>query len=194
MESTEEKGRFRIEPLTHSRWHDFEKLFGERGACGGCWCMWWRLKRSEFNLQKGEGNKEAMRRLVESGRVPGLLAYDKSEPVGWISVAPREEFQALERSRILKPVDDNAVWSVVCFFVDKHYRGKGITVRLLEGAKEYVRRNGGAILEGYPVDPENERSPDVFVYTGLANAFKKAGFSEVARRSKTRPIMRYELS
>lgn len=178
-------------PLTKKRWVDFEALFGERGACGGCWCMWWRMKRSDFERNKGAANRRVMKALVSSGEVPGILAYDAGKAVGWCSVAPREKFSALERSRILKPVDDNPVWSVVYFFIEKGYRNRGISVELLSAAVKYVKQQGSRIVEGYPVEPKKDRSPDVFVYTGLASAFRKAGFVECLRRSETRPIMRY---
>ena len=179
-----------FQTLTPSRWKDLVRLFGERGACGGCWCMWWRLKRSEYELQKGEGNRKTMRRIVLSGEVPGLLAYDGGRSVGWCSVAPRESFPVLGRSRILKPVDDRPVWSIVCFFVDRELRGQGVSVALLRAAADYVRRRGGKVLEGYPVEPKKSPMPAVFAHTGLAAAFQKAGFEECARRSETRPIMR----
>ena len=180
-------------PLTLDRWQDFERLFGVKGACGGCWCMWWRIKRSEFEKEKGEGNRRTMKALVESGMIPGILAYDGKEPVAWCSVAPREEFSALSRSRILCPIDSCPVWSVVCFFVDKNYRNKGLTVKLLKTAIEYVKEKGGKIIEGYPIEPKRKPWPPVFSSTGLLAAFKKAGFKEVARRSETRPIMRFEM-
>ena len=178
-------------PLTIDRWPDFEELFGERGACGGCWCMWWRLKRSEFERTKGEGNRLAMKAIVESGEVPGILAYAADKPVAWCSVAPRENFPVLGRSRILKPIDEIPVWSIVCFFVDKGYRNRGMSVRLLQAAIDYVKQQGGKVLEGYPVEPKKDRMPAVFAFTGLASAFLKAGFVECLRRSETRPIMRF---
>lgn len=178
-----------IHPLTPRRWADFESLFGARGACGGCWCMWWRIPRKTFEAQKGDGNRAAMKALVDSDRVPGLLGYQGGECVGWISLAPREEFGVLERSRILKPVDDRPVWSVVCFFVRRDVRGRGVSVALLRGAVDWVRQRGGRLVEGYPVEPK-KRQADAFVFPGLAGAFRRVGFREVARRSPTRPIMR----
>ncbi|GMV97276.1 MAG: hypothetical protein AMXMBFR83_16340 [Phycisphaerae bacterium] len=177
-------------PLTPERWADLERLFGQRGACGGCWCMFWRLARTEFQRRKGPGNRRALKALVESGRVPGILAYQGTEPVGWCAVAPRSEYPALSRSRVLKPVDDAPVWSISCLFVDRRWRRRGISVALLEAAVEHVRRRGGTLVEGYPVEPRQNRMPDVFAWTGLSSAFRKAGFSECARRSPTRPIMR----
>lgn len=178
-------------PLTAARWRDLEKLFGERGACGGCWCMWWRLQRSQFDRQKGQGNKKALKKIVDAGEVPGIIAYANGQPVAWCSLAPRENYPVLERSRTLKRVDEEPVWSVVCFFVAKPFRRKGITVRLLRAAMEYAKKHGARIVEGYPVEPKKSRMPDAFAWTGMASAFRKAGFAEVLRRSETRPIMRY---
>ena len=154
--------------------------------------MWFRIARAQFEKQKGEKNKRAMRKLVESGHTPGILAYRNGQPVGWCSLAPRESFSGLERSRILKPVDEQPVWSVVCFFVAKEHRRNGLSARLLKAAIDFVRERGGRIVEGYPVEP-NKRQADAFVWSGLASAFVKAGFKEVERRSETRPIMRYEI-
>ncbi len=181
----------KFHPVTPDRWNDLEALFGERGACGGCWCMWWRVKRSEFEKKKGKGNKRALKKMVDSGNVPGLLAHADGQPIGWCSVAPRETYPVLERSRILKRVDDQPAWSVVCFFVAKPFRRKGVTAKLLRAAVEYAKEHGARIVEGYPVEPRKPRIADVFAFTGFVSTFRKAGFGEVLRRSETRPIMRY---
>src|SRR5262245_35042174 len=188
--------RFTFHPLTPDRWEDLETLFGPRGACAGCWCMYWRLKRSEYVAGSGDGNRRAFRKIVRGGEVPGILAYAGGEPIGWCAFAPRESYPALGRSRILKPVDDEPVWSVTCFFVKREYRRKGVTSALLDAAAAWAVRKGARLLEGYPVEPRGgkmprqQKLPDAFVWTGLAPAFRKAGFVEVARRSETRPIMR----
>jgi GNAT superfamily N-acetyltransferase len=153
--------------------------------------MWWRMKRSQFNQQKGDGNKRALKGIVDSGEIPGILCYAGGVPIGWCSVGPRESYPILENSRTLKRVDDKPVWSIVCFFVSKQFRRRGVTSKLLRAAIDHVRSFGGKVVEGYPVEPKNGKVPDVFVYTGLASAFLKAGFTEVLRRSETRPIMRY---
>jgi len=180
-----------FDPVTADRWKDLEALFGERGACGGCWCMWWRLKRSEFEKKKGDENKRALKRIVDSGEIPGLLAYANGQPIAWCSIGPRERYPVLERSRTLKRIDDQPVWSVVCFFVAKSFRCKGVTVRLLRAAVEYAKMEGARVVEGYPVESKKPRMPDAFAYTGLVSTFRKTGFAEVLRRSETRPIMRY---
>jgi GNAT superfamily N-acetyltransferase len=178
-------------PLTSDRWDDFEQLFGPRGACGGCWCMWFRMTQKEFDAGKGGQNRNAMRAIVDSGRAPGILAYDGGIPVGWCSVAPRDEFPRLARSRIFRPVDDEPVWSVVCLYVAKTQRGRRVATELLKAAVDYVRKNDGVVVEGYAVEPKKDRMPDVFAYHGPVEAFRLAGFREVARRSDNRPIMRY---
>src|SRR5438105_4200010 len=108
-----------IHPLTTDRWPDLEQLFGPRGACAGCWCMWWRQTGPEFAAHKGQPNKEAFKSIVEAGEEPGLLAYAGGEPVGWCAIAPRDAYKRLRegRLRILKAVDDQPVWSVTCFFI-----------------------------------------------------------------------------
>ena len=94
--------KLKFHPLTSERWNDFEKLFGSNGACGGCWCMWWRLKRSQYEKQKGAGNKKAIKKIVNSGNIPGIIAYDGSNPIGWCAIEPRESYALLENSRVLE--------------------------------------------------------------------------------------------
>jgi GNAT superfamily N-acetyltransferase len=192
---TKRKGTAKLEchPLTPDRWADFETLFGERGACGGCWCMVWRLARKDYERNKGAGNRAAMRKLVRDGVEPGILGYLDDEPVGWCAIAPREQYPALERSRVLKKVDDAPVWSISCFFVRKDCRKRGVSVALLREAVEFARAKGATIVEGYPVEPKKDEVPAVFAWTGLASAFLQAGFVESARFAPSRPIMRYQI-
>ena len=177
-------------PVTPKRWRDLERLFGEQGAHGGCWCMWWRLKRSDFAKQTGEQNKRGLKAIVDSGEATGLLAYADGEPIAWCSIGPRERFTGLERSRRLKRVDDQPVWSIVCFFVAKPFRGRGLMGRFLKAALDYAKEHGAKIIEGYPIEPTG-RLTGYSGYTGVVSSFRKAGFMEVLRRSDHQPIMRY---
>jgi len=178
-------------PLTIKRWSDFEELFGEHGAYGGCWCMWWRCTRREFERQQGEGNRQAMKAIVESGKVPGILGYAEGEAVGWCSVAPREQYESLERSRVLKKLDETEVWSIVCLFVAKRYRKRGVGEALIRGAVEYVKGQKGKVVEAYPTQPREGQLPPVSSYMGTPMMFKRAGFVVCARPSKSKVIMRY---
>ena len=155
--------------------------------------MYWRVTQKALDSQKGAGNKKAIKKIIFDGNVPGILAYQDELPVGWCAVAPRSEFTRLENSRILKPVDDKPVWSVTCFFIKRKFRNTGLSVELLNASKKYVKSHGGKIIEGYPIEPRENKMPDAFVWVGLSRAFIKAGFKEVVRRSETRPIMRFTI-
>ncbi|MFQ5838595.1 MAG: GNAT family N-acetyltransferase [Thermoplasmata archaeon] len=177
-------------PVTPERWKDLEVLFGERGAYSGCWCMWWRLTRAAFHKQSGQERKRAMKAIVDSGQVPGILAYANGQPIGWCSVGPRETYPVLDRSRTLKRVDDRPVWSIVCFFVAEPFRGHGLMAKLLQAAIDYAKESGASVVEGYPIEPKGELT-GCEGFTGLVSAFLKTGFVEVLRRSERQPIMRY---
>jgi GNAT superfamily N-acetyltransferase len=181
-------------PLTPERWSDFEKLFGKSGAYGGCWCMWWRTTRSQFEKQGNEGNRLAMKELVASGVIPGILGYEAGEPVGWCSVAPREQYGSLNRSPVLKRLDDTPVWSIVCFYVARGRRGEGITPQLIRGAIAYVKENGGRVVEAYPTVVKKGQLPPVSAYMGFPETFEREGFVECARPSKSKVVMRYEIA
>lgn len=182
--------RAKFAPASAGRWDDVAELFGPRGACAGCWCMWPRLEAADFARGKGDGNRRALRLLVARGEEPGILATIGGRVVGWCAVAPRAQYRRLERSRVLKPVDDEPVWSVPCFFVAREFRRQGLSVELLRAAVEFAAARGARVVEGYPVDAGGKKAADVFVWTGLVSTFERAGFVEVARRSPTRPIMR----
>jgi GNAT superfamily N-acetyltransferase len=179
-----------VRPVTAERWADLEQLFGPRGAYSGCWCTWWQLSRSEFSRYSAAERKQVLQGIVASGQVPGVLAYLDERPVAWCSIGPRESYPGLERSRILARVDDRPVWSIVCFFVAREYRRRGLLVPLIQAAVEYAAQQGARIVEAYPVDPHGQAVEAVRSFTGLAPAFERAGFVEVSRRSDRRPIMR----
>jgi len=186
--------QFTFHPLTPDRWKDFEKLFGPKGACAGCWCTYWMLKRSEYDrLRKSGGTKKYFKKIVNGKIPPGILAYNGNIPIGWCAIQPRENYPVLQNSRILQPVDKKTVWSIVCFYVQSKYRKLGLTIDLIKEATVFAKLHGAKIVEGYPVEPKKETAP-VFIYTGIASAFLKAGFKEVARRSETRPVMRKVIS
>lgn len=182
------------QPLTKEKWQDFESLFGKNGACGGCWCMFFFLPGKEYYATKGEPLHQSMQKKVcEDQQIPGLIAYHNGIPAGWIAIGPREQYLRLQNSRILKPVDDLSVWSIVCFYVGKKYRKMGVNLFLIKAAIQYAGENGAIIIEAYPYEPQKSMVPDVFAYTGFQSTFTKAEFVEVARRSPTRPIMRYDI-
>jgi GNAT superfamily N-acetyltransferase len=177
-----------VHPVTPDRWEDLVELFEQPGPRGGrrnvpaygCWCMWWRDRSPEH----GEGKKRALEELVRKGRLPGLLAYQDGSPVGWVSVAAREEYAQLARSPQYRPREqEDGVWSIVCFTVDKPARGKGVRAALLEAAVEHAFSSGARAVEAYP---HKEKSDD---YMGGVRLFRAHGFEQVRETSK-RAVMR----
>jgi GNAT superfamily N-acetyltransferase len=186
---------FDVRPLTPARWAELADLFGQPGGSivRGCWCMYYRKSgKVAANVSAGDDNKRQLCDLVDAGVVPGLLGYLDGRPVGWISLGPRPEYLKLARSPVMKPVDNIAVWSIVCTYVVKAQRGKGLQHELLAGAIEYAREQGVSVLEAYPVD-KAERSHDDFMFFGSRSLYESAGFTEVVRRSATRVVMRKQL-
>jgi GNAT superfamily N-acetyltransferase len=190
---TTPRPRLAFRPVTPDRWPDVEALFGKNGACGGCWCQFWKQSPAEYRAGKGEANRTAFRRSVKKGEVPGLLAHAGKEPVGWVAVEPRARFKRLASSRNLPVIDERPTWSIPCFFVARGWRGKGVAGRLLVAAAAHARRQGAPAVEGYPIDSSRPMASP-WLYPGAFSTFVKAGFVEVTRKAKTRPVVRLELS
>jgi len=190
--------KLRVLPATPQRWPDVEAIFAARGCsvARNCWCIYYRRTGAPPPLPAGMTRsaawRAALRDLVNSGTPPGLIAYRGDNPVGWVSLGPREEFARLQRSPIMKPVDDQAVWSIICFVVPGEHRGRGIAAALLRGAVDYARRQGATLLEAYPMDRPG-RSKDETMWFGAKSMYDRAGFEEVARRKPARPVVRLSL-
>lgn len=192
------QNKIRMEPLTSERWDDLQGLFGERGASDGCWCTFWRIPRSENSRMRREERREFLQGMALRNEVAGLLGYVDGKVVGWCSIGPREDYAALERSRLLKRPDNKPVWSIVCFFMDKSARQQGLMYQMIRGAVAYAKSRGAKLVEAYPVDLqadklEGHRLTGDEGYMGVASAFRKAGFTEVKRVSETKLIMRYSI-
>ncbi len=188
-----------IEPLTADRMADLARLFGQGADPRWCWCAWYRARSIDFRTATADDNRRLMesaaRTTARQGRAPGLIAYRAGEPIGWVSVGPREDYERLQHSKVLGPVDDRPVWSIVCFVVARRSRGEGIATALLEAAVDYARQHGASLLEAYPVDAAPGRVSAAEAFKGTLGMFERAGFTVVERRranraSRERPIVR----
>jgi GNAT superfamily N-acetyltransferase len=186
-----------IRPVTADRWEELAAFFGPSGGFSHCWCIWWRQTSAETarGIQDGGGgNRAQMHEIVDSGAEPGLLAYRDGRPVGWTSVAPRPQYGRIMRSRRIGPAPEEAaderVWSIVCFWIPRSERGKGVANELLRGAVEHARARGARVLEAYPVDTAAGRQPSANLFTGTLSMFKRAGFQEVERPRGAQLVMR----
>jgi GNAT superfamily N-acetyltransferase len=182
-----------FKPLTLAVWQDFVQLFEEHGIQNGCWCMYWRTTRHACQRGFGEGNKQAFKAIVDTGKVPGILAYHQGRVVAWCSIAPREDYPTLARSPTLKRVDDQPVWSIACFFVSKNFRRAGMTEILIRAAIDFAKSRGAEIIEAYPLRTEITKMLPYERYMGIQSTFARAGFVEELSRSQRRPIMRYAI-
>jgi GNAT superfamily N-acetyltransferase len=185
----------KFEPLTKNNWNKFVELFGTKGACGNCWCMSFRLNKTDFDEGKvHDGNKNAMKNLVWNNQPTGLLGFFEDIPIAWCAFAPREDFLKLGKSRVHKRIDNKTVWSVPCTFIAKDFRRQGVSVALLKALIKYAEETGIKIIEAYPTIPTQERLPDAFAWIGLYKSFERAGFEIVDRTSKNRPMVRYYIT
>jgi ribosomal protein S18 acetylase RimI-like enzyme len=187
-----------VRPLTPARWPDLEAVFEAKGCsiARGCWCMYYRESGKQAlppGVKPPDARKARMKALVAAGPPPGLIAYRGRTPVGWVTLGPRDDFAKLRRSPVMKPVDPQPVWSIVCFVVPPAYRHQGVASALLQGAIAYARKRGVTLLEAYPVD-KAERGADDWLWHGARSMYDKVGFVEVARRRPTRPVVRLALA
>jgi GNAT superfamily N-acetyltransferase len=189
-----------VRSVTSDRWEELAALFGSSGAFSHCWCTWWRQTAADFShgvARQGAGNRSLMHEIVEAGNEPGLLAYRDGRPVGWVSVAPRPQYGRVLRSRRIGPpaeeAADERVWSVVCFWIPRGERGKGVASELLNAAVAHARERGAKHLEAYPVDTSGGRHPAANLFTGTLAMFKRAGFREVDRPRGAQLVVRRDL-
>jgi GNAT superfamily N-acetyltransferase len=180
---------FEVHPATKARWANLDALF-DRPVVRTCFCMFYR--KSGGGTGVGRQNRRTMKALVDRGTVPGLIGYEDGVPVAWVSLGPREDYPKLGRSSVMKPVDERPVWSIVCFFVDRRARGRGLSERMLRAAVEYARSRGARLIEAYPVDADERIDPGSMFF-GAKSMYDRAGFREVARRRPTRPVVRKPL-
>ena len=189
-----------VRPLTPARWPDLEALFQAKGCsiARGCWCMYYRRSGStQPPLQAGETqsarNRQDLKALAAHNPPPGLIGYEGKTPVGWVSLGPREDFNKLARSPVMKPVDNQAVWSIICFVVPSEHRHRGVARELLAGAVDYARQRGVRLLEAYPIDTSHPDAGESSWF-GTQTLYQGAGFEEVARRKPARPVFRLRVA
>ena len=186
-------------PLTRDRLADLASLFGQGGDPKWCWCSFFRVRNADFSNATPETNRRVLEDAVDTtaayGRNPGLIAYREGEAIGWVSVGPRDDYERLKHSKVLAPIDDKPVWSIVCFVVSRKARKQGVARALLDAAVEYARQHGATLLEAYPVETDGARVPAAHAYKGTVGMFERAGFEVAERRqfnrsSPVRPIVR----
>ena len=191
------RAHLEILPLTRERLPDLAELFGQGGDAKWCWCSFYRVRGATWQDASAVKNRAVLEAAVDEleGRAPGLIAYRDRAPIGWVSLGPREDYERLQHSKVLAPIDERAVWSIVCFVVGRSDRGQGVAAALLDAAVDYARDHGATLLEGYPVQTDGKRIPSANAYKGTLGMFERAGFTVAERRqwnrtTPVRPIVR----
>ena len=187
-----------IVPLTAARVADLATLFDQGGDPRWCWCTYYRVRGRTWSNSTPADNRALLGGLADRALAPGLVAYSDGQAVGWVSLGPREDYERLAYSKVLAPIDDRPVWSIICFVVGRQSRGQGIAGALLDAAIDHARASGATTLEAYPTDTDGGRVPSANLFKGTLSMFVRAGFTVVARRqanatSAPRPIVRLEL-
>jgi predicted GNAT family acetyltransferase len=196
-ESSKKRGPVKVRELRKTDWPHIMTLFGSNGACGGCWCMSWRITPhgKTWRDAVGDPNRRAFKKLVESGQALGILAFDGPNPVGWCSFGRRTDFPRTESAKAYKRDDIEKIWSINCFFIHKNYRNQGVASNMAEAAVAAIKKRKGKIVEAYPVPltKDGSKLPGPFVWTGPEILFKRLGFECVQRLSYSRPLYRLTL-
>jgi GNAT superfamily N-acetyltransferase len=170
--------------LTPKLWPALEELFGPNGACGGCWCMFWRLEQGErYADVKGPKAKRRFKALVAKGKAHGILAFDGSLPVGWCAFERRVDLPRLDRAPSLRVDDAERVWSLPCFYVKAGWRGKGVATALVAAAEKALAKRGAEIAEAYPTRA-SAGTAAAWIYTGVPSMFEARGFARADEKTK----------
>lgn len=175
-------------------WPQLEALFGKNGACGGCWCQWWRIAGVEhWNDVKGEVAHFRLCRQVQGGQAHGLLACNGDKAIGWCSFEPRSAFPRLQRSPSFKGTPTEGVWFVGCFFVGRTWRRSGVAELLLMESLKLMEREGARVVEACAKDTHGKEQPDAFIYTGTRTMFERHGFTVAEGPKSGITVMRKRL-
>lgn len=168
----------RIEPLTEPQIEDFAAVVNPNHRQKHCWCLSHRLSAQEIRERGGEDRYEAMCSLAREKIAPGVIAYLGDQPVGWCSISPRAQIPKLENSKLIRPVDDLMVWSIICMVVRGGYRRRGVNRQMVLGALDYAKSLGAPAVEAYPVDPDG-RMDLTMAFVGTRTMFEEVGFEVV---------------
>lgn len=186
-------------PVTADRFEDFADVINPNRRATHCWCLSHRLPAARIE-ELGQGSRErAARALCAAEPPPGVVTYRDDLPVAWCSISPRSAIPRLASSKLIRPIDDLPVWSIICVVVRSGHRRQGVTTALLEGAVAWAASQGAPAVEAYPVDPTGDRMDLTMAFVGTRSMFSKAGFEVVGTTDAVasrmpRLVMRRHLS
>jgi len=177
--------KINVRQLTIDLWPALEELFGSKGACNGCWCMYWRIG-SNYHKRSRELNKKDFKTIVKKGPPPGLIAFVDNIPVGWCQLTTKSSLPWLEKNYSSGHDNIPDVWCISCFYVKTGYRKIGVTSGLVAYGMKLANRSGVKTIEAYPGNSNSS-------FTGYPSTFAKAGFKYHSHGKYNRTIMRLSL-
>ena len=190
--------RWATHPVTAKRFDDFADVINPNRRDTHCWCLSHRLQAKEID-ELGDGSRESAAKALAAQRGSfGVVTYRDDVPVGWCHIAPRAEISRLAASKLIRPIDDLPVWSIICVVVRSGHRKQGVTEHLIEGAVSYAGSRGAPAVEAYPVDPQG-RMDLTMAFVGTRGMFENAGFrvvgtTDAVASKMPRLIMRRDLT
>ncbi len=165
----------RIEKLDTSNagdWLDFfdNRAFFDHKEWGTCYCTFFYQPKFENYQKLSSSKRDYAIWLIENRIMQGYLAYDDDNAIAWCNANSKNSYPRL---KISNPNEDEYVKSIVCFIVEKNYRGKGIASALLRQALDDAKEEKFKIVEAYP----NKRAEDEYSnYHGVYAMYRKNGF------------------
>jgi ribosomal protein S18 acetylase RimI-like enzyme len=190
--------------LSEATWPDFLKLFSQGNGWDHCFCVHFRRPRSLPKDQRlptrklrAARNRQEQKKLIDKSCSHGILVYENGVAVGWCQYGLREELTRIDHMRTYRvpppEIRTGKFWRIACFVVDRKYRRRGIAGAALAAALESIKRQGGGIVEAYPVANWEGKSFGNMSTHGTVSMFKKAGFKRVAPFGNTNAVMRKKI-
>jgi GNAT superfamily N-acetyltransferase len=179
--------QFLVKPLSLATWQDFAALVERHnGVWGGCWCLGFHPEGKE----PGPHRQEQKHCRVTEGTAHAALVFADDTCVGWCQFGSPQELTRIKHLREYREkISTLPQWRVTCFFVDKAYRGKGVSSVALGGAIEEISRLGGGTVESYPEDASGRKISGSFLYNSNISIFEHHGFQRVHRLGKNHWVM-----
>ena len=187
-------GEYQIRALTGDTWDAFAALCERNGGggFGGCWCCYFHNATSpERRAAGGDDWRGYKERLVREDGAHAALVFDGDDAIGWCQYGSPAELPGITHQKEvaasgLPPAD----YRLGCFFVDRRYRGNGVSAAALAGALRLIAEQGGGVVEAYPYDTGDKKVSSTFLYNSTRETCERAGFSYELPKGKNHCIMR----
>ncbi|MEQ1821101.1 MAG: GNAT family N-acetyltransferase [Fimbriimonadaceae bacterium] len=174
-------GDLSVRPLNEETWPAYAALIERHnGVWGGCWCMGFH-EGTPDEADTTICKRDRKFRRVSQGTAHAAVVFDGEIAVGWCQYgrAPEIRPQNKFKRQYLPGLEREPDWRISCFFVDKKYRGRGVSSLALDGALEAIAKEGGGLVEAYPENVDGRKVAGSFIYLGTIPMFERRGFTKL---------------